>query len=323
MKKKKWLVYCHTNKINGKKYIGITSKKAERRWCNGKGYAIQQVKFNKAIQKYGWDNFTHEILEENIPTLEEANKLEKHYIELYDTYNNGYNSTIGGDGTNGYKHTREYCEQLSKKRKGKNNPMYNKPSVTAKKIVQIDLEGNILKVYNNTYEPANIYKTTPSSICACIHYRKKIVKGYIWLEYLEDEQEMKKKIKERFEQMKLDKIENSKKRSHKIKEMWAEKDFRNKMQKIINSEEHKLKLSEASKKMWSNEEYRKTQSEKHKGNVSKNKKRIAQYDLNGNFIKEYESIQDASIKNNINSKNISSVCKGKRHKAGKYIWKYI
>jgi phage gp45-like len=134
---------------------------------------------------------------------------------------------------------------------------------------------------------------------------------------------MKKKIKERFEQMKLDKIENSKKRSHKIKEMWAEKDFRNKMQKIINSEEHKLKLSEASKKMWSNKEYRKMQSEKHKGNVSKNKKRIAQYDLNGNFIKEYESIQDASIKNNINSKNISSVCKGKRHKAGKYIWKYI
>ena len=46
-------VYCHTNKINGKKYIGITSKKPEYRWNNGKGYSTQIV-FARAIEKYGW-----------------------------------------------------------------------------------------------------------------------------------------------------------------------------------------------------------------------------------------------------------------------------
>ena len=71
MEEKKWCVYTHTNNINGKKYVGITCNKPERRWRNGKGYILQQ--FYNAIQKYGWDNFTHEILFNNL-TEKEAKK---------------------------------------------------------------------------------------------------------------------------------------------------------------------------------------------------------------------------------------------------------
>ena len=57
-------VYKHTNKVNGKVYIGITYNKPEVRWgSNGIGYKRQL--FWNAIQKYGWDNFTHEILFES------------------------------------------------------------------------------------------------------------------------------------------------------------------------------------------------------------------------------------------------------------------
>ena len=55
-----YTVYRHTNKMNGKRYIGITKQKPERRWQNGYGYV--GTYFGNAISKYGWDAFEHEIL---------------------------------------------------------------------------------------------------------------------------------------------------------------------------------------------------------------------------------------------------------------------
>lgn len=96
---KTWCVYIHTNKINGKKYIGQTSQKPEKRWNNGRGY-ITSSKFYNAIQKYGWENFTHEIVASNL-SLEEANNLEIELINQYQTQNDlfGYNLDSGGHNT--------------------------------------------------------------------------------------------------------------------------------------------------------------------------------------------------------------------------------
>lgn len=92
-----WTVYIHTNKINGKQYVGITSTDPTRRWgFNGRGYK-GCVKLTNAIAKYGWDNFDHEIFASNL-TEEEACNTEKLLIQKFDTINNGYNQEPGGKG---------------------------------------------------------------------------------------------------------------------------------------------------------------------------------------------------------------------------------
>lgn len=92
----KWLIYKHTNKINGKCYVGQTKQVAEKRWQNGNGYS-NNLHFCNAIKKYGWSNFEHEILEDSILSQEIANEREIFWIEHFDSFANGYNLTKGGD----------------------------------------------------------------------------------------------------------------------------------------------------------------------------------------------------------------------------------
>ena len=57
---RKYVVYVHINKINGKRYYGITSMKEKTRWHNGRGYKTQH--FARAIDKYGWEGFDHVVI---------------------------------------------------------------------------------------------------------------------------------------------------------------------------------------------------------------------------------------------------------------------
>lgn len=98
-------IYCYTNKINGKKYIGITSRSIKERE-NSHIYETREIRsknfpFKRALIKYGIENFNLEILEE-VKTKEEACQKEIFYIKKHKTYykfsnSNGYNATIGGE----------------------------------------------------------------------------------------------------------------------------------------------------------------------------------------------------------------------------------
>lgn len=92
-----YTVYCHTNKLNGKRYFGITSMRPEVRWGNGNNYRSSRH-FNFAIEKYGWDGFAHEVIAEGL-TKEEACQMEQDLIRKYKTTDDryGYNLSTGGE----------------------------------------------------------------------------------------------------------------------------------------------------------------------------------------------------------------------------------
>ena len=140
----------HTNKTNGKKYIGQTCQDLDDRWQNGNGYKRNPYFWN-AIQKYGWDNFEHEVLASNL-TIEEANAMEEYYIALFDTMNKeyGYNMQSGGKNKLHIAETKEKIrnahlgktvsgetkEKLRKANSGEKHPLYgtHRTEETKKKI---------------------------------------------------------------------------------------------------------------------------------------------------------------------------------------------
>ena len=103
-------IYKITNKINGKVYIGQTIRPVEYRFNRHMNDALNNIldtHFARAIRKYGVDAFIIETLEDGIDSSDELNKKEIEYIEKYDSYYNGYNSTLGGDGVSNPVFTKE------------------------------------------------------------------------------------------------------------------------------------------------------------------------------------------------------------------------
>ena len=95
MEQSNYTVYMH-RLYDGRVYIGITSKKPEQRWLNGRGYE-KSKKFYNAILKYGWNSFEHIILESGL-TKDQAEKREVELIAEYDSTNRfkGFNVALGG-----------------------------------------------------------------------------------------------------------------------------------------------------------------------------------------------------------------------------------
>ena len=187
---KKYCIYIHKNKINNKIYVGQTCKNVWGRWgLNGQQYCYSENnKFGKAIKKYGFENFDHIIIKENL-SKEEANELEKQLIVFYDSFKNGYNSTTGGDGGGfiGHKHKKDSIIKMVKKGKengmyGKKRPQYVKDAVRkshAKPIEQYDLNGNFLRRYESaTYIKKN-YNYDNSLINKCCK-NNKAAYGFFW-----------------------------------------------------------------------------------------------------------------------------------------------
>lgn len=99
-------IYKITNTINGKSYIGQTIQNVKERFyqhCATKcSKAVSNMAIHRAIKKYGKSNFTVEVIEEIDST--NLNDRERYWIKYYNSYNNGYNSTKGGqDGCKPFK----------------------------------------------------------------------------------------------------------------------------------------------------------------------------------------------------------------------------
>lgn len=270
-----WTIYQHKFP-NGKSYIGKTSQKPEDRWGNnGRNYNKLQPLMYNAIQKYGWDNIEHIILEEHL-TAEEADIKEQEYIEKFhsyylDEFGPGYNMTKGGGGhvkadaekiEELYKqnqNTRIIAEQLglNKRTVGRilRQKEYDLSKNGYKRINQFTLDGQYVATYNSEQEAANKTGIDNRLISRVVRGIKKSSGGFQWRSYNE-----------------LD----------------------------LNGIEPIY----------------------YKNGGSKNKK-IAQYDMNNNLIKIYESVTAAANAMSRTRANIRAAAQGKTQSAAGYKWKFV
>lgn len=198
-------IYLITNKINNKKYVGKTTQSIEKRWqehiSDSKKEKCEIRPLYRAMRKYGIENFSIKELEKcNIDNLSER---EKYWIQYYDTYEDGYNATLGGDGKilldyneiiktylithnasevartlncsidSVYKILKANDIQISSAAEiAKNN--------LSKRIAQYDKKGNFIKEYSSYREAEKSMGNTQRHIGDCANGKRKTAYGFIW-----------------------------------------------------------------------------------------------------------------------------------------------
>lgn len=189
-------IYKITNKTNGRAYVG-QSIHIEQRWQEH----ISQNKnslIHLAIKKYGVKNFTFEVLEECQP--EELDIKEQYWIKYYNTYEEGYNLTMGGK--SGFKYDveavyQEFCKTQNLSQTAKNIGCHestvrniirtygiNLSNLQENKIIeQIDPTTlQVIKRYASIQEAADAVKVHRSAITMAINGTHKSSAGYYWRE---------------------------------------------------------------------------------------------------------------------------------------------
>lgn len=202
-----FIVYQHIFP-NGKMYFGITSQKPNRRWRNGEGYN-HNIMMYRAIQKYGWNNITHNVLYENL-TKEQAEQKEIELISLYKSNCNqyGYNICSGGSVNIPTEETKKKIGLASKGRipdeitrqkiskavkhrvvkeesklYGERNWFYGKVgglSVRAKAVKQLDNNRNTIKTWASISDACRELGIKNQSINRSLHKRNIRAGGYYW-----------------------------------------------------------------------------------------------------------------------------------------------
>lgn len=199
-----YVIYMHKNKTNDKVYIGLTSMNLEKRWRNGKGYH-KGTYFRNAIDKYGWDNFEHIIIKENL-SKDEASYWEQYYISFYNSLDKqcGYNISSGGEhgghyqsivardkiSKNGYhqgmkdkKHSEETKRKMSESKIGRtlSNELKEKMKKSA-----LNNRGRLFycielnQVFDNLDDAHNTTNCSKGAIVMCCQGKQKQSKGYHW-----------------------------------------------------------------------------------------------------------------------------------------------
>ena len=149
----------HKLKSDNRIYIGITCQKPKKRWQKGLGY-IHSSYFYNAINKYGWDNFDHIILFQNL-IKEEAENKEKELIKLYKSNVKGYGFNIN-EGGFAPTMTEEQKIKISNSEKGKKVTLETKKKLSDKIKEYYAKNGpteNMKKHYKKMIKPIQCIET--------------------------------------------------------------------------------------------------------------------------------------------------------------------
>lgn len=299
-RKRCYKVYMHTSP-NEKKYIGITrQEKPEKRWgSNGCGY-MDNAYFWRAIQKYGWNNFQHEILFENL-TKEEAEQKEIDLIAEYQSNKTefGYNISSGG--------------------------AYN-PNVTLKPVKQYTLEGVFVEEYKCIKYASIDTNISKSSINSCCSNKLKTAGGFIW-RYADQE------LTEGYlAWCNRDEREDN---NIAVRQYSKSGEFIREYKSLTiagletNTNPTSITLcckgeyKSVANSIWRYAEEELTQEHLEWCNKpqGRGEKEVSQYFKDGTFIRTYESIEEAHLKTGVNRCRIGKCCKGVAKTAGGYLWR--
>lgn len=300
------IVYCFTNKTNNKKYIGMTIRTLEERIESHKYEAynpnslVYETPFKRAIRKYGIEGFEMEILFDNI-SREEAIKLEKELILKHQTYykyknSNGYNATIGGENI----------------------------SIPKDRVVQLNRKGEVVDIYSSVREAESQYGRGIREHCINLNKQGSPF-GYYWLyekdfSGIADSKEVEQFI-----------MYN---RLNCIVQLTPNGDFIKVWDSIGEiSKETGLSVgnisSVCSRKrcttggyvfMYYREYY--DDGFMPKFNNQDRSKRVLQFSEEGEFLREFSSLKEASEETGSCMSSISNICNGKRKLCNGYVWRF-
>lgn len=208
-------IYKITNLINGKQYVGKTLKTIEQRWQehiqdSGKE-KIQKRPLYSAIKKYGIENFIIEEIEK--VDVDNINEREKYWIKFLNTFKNGYNATIGGDGKSyidydlvvkTYKQVQNAVEtakildihrdSVVNILKAKEIPIVSSQEISSKRGKPVGMydkqTGKLIKTFSNSFDAgryiisnnlsqANL-KSVRYHIAEVCRNRRKSIYGFVW-----------------------------------------------------------------------------------------------------------------------------------------------
>lgn len=309
-------IYCIYNKLNSSSYIGQTTRTIEARF---KSHKVGSKNFKRSIYLYsdvdifGWDNFdVFEIEKITTDTLSELKTLldekEIFYIAKYNTlYPNGYNISKGGWIL---PNTFDSC-----------------------KVYKFDLDGNILAEYDSMSDAAYNNNISQSDISNCCNGKKIVTAGgYRWsktkdLADVEIKPHKKRVVMYDLNGNMLKIFRSSTDASISV---FKDKSKRSGISKCVNGEN-----KTAYGYIWRYYEDVLDNNNNIKSNIGcdvviksntrsktdANNIRVCKFNLNGEYIRTYSSIKEASTDSDVGYNSIRACLNGKQNIAGGFRWK--
>lgn len=228
-------IYKITNLINGKCYIGQTSRTIEERFKQHLKDSKKEERINyplyRAFNKYGLNNF--EIIEIEKCEIEKLNEREVYWIDYYNSFYDGYNQTLGGEGSstlnldekevikkyeelrtlskvaNFYKCSSDSIKIILDKNNFVITSSFHHTKNNAKTILQYSMNGTLLNIFQSYIEVGdwlleNKLSNASNGEQAGFYLFTKLkleeyeFKGYIWKFEKDFSEEYKKEFKEKF-----------------------------------------------------------------------------------------------------------------------------
>ena len=192
-----YTVYQHRNLSNGKSYIGMTSQEPKKRWEYGWGYQNNSQMWSD-IKESDWNtDWQHNILGK-FEDKQEALNLEEMFIWLFDSTNEGYNTSTYDSCY--YKKTEETLRKMSNNHadfSGEKNPMFGKhhsgktknkisqslkgsTNAPTKPVLQFSKSGDFIAEYPSLHEASRQTGCNLGHICSCCRGERKSTGGFIW-----------------------------------------------------------------------------------------------------------------------------------------------